>query len=786
MYYRASSIMLNTGQKASNACDIFIAQPDSHKESLAGKLFILIEIESEKSEALKIINFLINNINHNYYQSEKVILRERIESLKIEHIFETALAKSNKDLVDFLSQEKIKISPYAFNITIAIIHEGNIHFSTVGKNKSLLIYQDKINNDNQVSEYKITEVSESKKRKLKQTNITKLFTEVTSGRIPENGYFLLANEALSEYLSNRQLIEIITKLPPAGATTQIKNTLGQINAYVSFLGIIIKNSTTPEKTQEPEEYAEALSSIGSVPDSATGLNTTEQKTEKILSPSGVVNFSEWVKKIKQATSSAVSIISTRTLSKAKITKTSKTKLLPLKDKVFFKKRSSQYSLSKITLLIKKTGLTLINITAYSLKSLYQTLSDKDKMKKIGENIKNSPQNTSGKIKNSKNWLKGLNKKHKIILTITIAIFIFLFANLFMADIKKDNQQKQQNVTKLTNEIKKNQSEIQKNLLYDNEKKAKEILQKNKDLLSQLSNDLQNLKESELQSKYQHIADKHDDQINRLKKATELAGARQITNIKEINTNASPDNLILAPNRLFLGDSSKKTIYKAGINNNVFTAITSTNELINELKYQTVNDNFVYYLNGDNILQLNSNTEELINNNIELPENKNGIVSMSTFNNSIYLLSNTDDQIYKYNKTDNSFVGRIGWIKEEADLSNAVDLSIDGSIYVLFKDGKVNKYMRNKQQEFEIDPIEPNFQEATKIQVSPEWNNGYIYILEPINNRIAVFNKEGDFKMQYQDSGFSDLLDFVVDKENEKIYILNNTQIYEVEAKHLQE
>ncbi len=155
MYYRASSIMLNTGQKASNACDIFIAQPDSHKESLAGKLFILIEIESEKSEALKIINFLINNINHNYYQSEKVILRERIESLKIEHIFETALAKSNKDLVDFLSQEKIKISPYAFNITIAIIHEGNIHFSTVGKNKSLLIYQDKINNDNQVSEYKI-------------------------------------------------------------------------------------------------------------------------------------------------------------------------------------------------------------------------------------------------------------------------------------------------------------------------------------------------------------------------------------------------------------------------------------------------------------------------------------------------------------------------------------------------------------------------------------------------------------------------------------------------------
>jgi hypothetical protein len=131
------------------------------------------------------------------------------------------------------------------------------------------------------------------------------------------------------------------------------------------------------------------------------------------------------------------------------------------------------------------------------------------------------------------------------------------------------------------------------------------------------------------------------------------------------------------------------------------------------------------------------------------------------------------------------VGRTDWIEEEVDLSGAVDLGIDGSIYILFRDGGVEKYQLNRKQDFELDSIEPAFQEATRIQVSPEADEGYIYILEPVNNRIGVFNKEGDFQMQYQDSGFTDIRDFVVDEQNKMIYILNGSQIYSVEAEHLE-
>lgn len=786
MYYRTSSIMLNTGQKSGNACDIFIAQPDAHKESLVGKLFILIEIESEKSEALKVINFLVNNINYNYYQNEKVILRERIESLKVEHIFETSLAKSNKDLVDFLSQEKVKISPYAFNITVAVIHEDNIHFSTVGKNKNLLIYQDKVDDKptdaNEEIEYRITEVSENKERKVRQISLTKLFTEVTSGRVPANGYFLLANEALSEYLSNKQLINIITKLPPAGAATQIKNTLEQINVFVSFLGIIIKNSTAPEKAPEMEETTEDTPSPESGFDPLTGLNSTEQKTEKILSPSGVINFSEWGGKIKQGLLSATGFISGKFTSGSKTTSRSKAKLLPLKDKVFFKKRDSQYSWSKLTLIAKRVGSVLFKLTSYAFKTLYQTLSDKQKMKNIGGNIKDLPRNVSIKGKKSIDRLRGLDKKHIAILLIIVIIFIAFFTSLIIANKQNNEEERQENIAQLTADIRKNQDEIEANLLYDNDKGAKELITENKELFDELLSEAEG---PELQKEYQDIWDKHDEQIKRLKKATELEGANQIVNTQEIASDASPVNLILAGDSLFAGDASGETVYRVNAKGEDSYAITGAGSLMAELSYPALRDDLIYYLNNDNILQLDSGSDELESNNIEFPENKNDIVAMETYSNFIYLLNTTNNQIHKYTKSAGSFVGRTDWIEEEVDLSGAVDLGIDGSIYILFRDGGVEKYQLNRKQDFELDSIEPAFQEATRIQVSPEADEGYIYILEPVNNRIGVFNKEGDFQMQYQDSGFTDIRDFVVDEQNKMIYILNGSQIYSVEAEHLE-
>lgn len=288
MYTKIAPITINTEKKANGAAKIFIAEPTPAQEQLAGKLFILIEVDAKKNDANKIIDFVVSDINENYYQNEKLMLREKIETLKIENIFETVLVKANKNLIDFLSKEKINLSPKSINATIGIIYNNELHFSNIGTNQALLLYKE--DTDSQYKMINVERSDEAKDNSGDNLNFKKLFSSIISGEMPTKSYFIFANEALSEYLFNQELIEIITKLAPLGAAEQIKNTLFKINSYIPFLGIIIKNNINSEEPESIEEYrqVEAARSISNEKINQNHLSI-EEKTEQILAPKSAVS-----------------------------------------------------------------------------------------------------------------------------------------------------------------------------------------------------------------------------------------------------------------------------------------------------------------------------------------------------------------------------------------------------------------------------------------------------------------------------------------------------------------
>jgi hypothetical protein len=218
MNYKIAQLMLSANNR-NTACDIYISQTDSHKENLGGKLFALVEIESREDNDYKVIDFLINSLGKNYYQNEKIILRERVESLKVEHIFESALIKTNKALIEFLKNERISIDPGLINATIGVIYKDELHFSSLGKNRAMLILRNK--KDNQYRLVDITAKTENPEEDH-HINIAKLFPNVVSGSIPSDSYFIVSNEALPEYLSGKQLTEIVTTLPQLAPWNKLK------------------------------------------------------------------------------------------------------------------------------------------------------------------------------------------------------------------------------------------------------------------------------------------------------------------------------------------------------------------------------------------------------------------------------------------------------------------------------------------------------------------------------------------------------------------------------------
>lgn len=778
MGHKISTVFLNPGKKQSNAGEIFVASPDEYKESLAGKLFIIIEIESRKSKALKVVNFLVNNLNYNYYQSDKILLREKMDSITVEHIFETALTNVNKDLVDFLNREKIKISPYSINVTAGVLHKGVIYFSSVGKNRNLLLYP--VAAKNEEKKYYISDIGDSQKQKTQTTNLFKLFSDVISGPLPEDGYYLLTNEALKEYLSDKQITEVVTKLPPASAATHIENILTQLNINALFLGIVIKNTAGVRDKVEKDEKEEASDQI-------FDLNHTRKRTEDILMPAGVFSF----KKLSGLLKTGYSRLSKLTKIKKEkpvlsykdkkgediantkeeaVNETKKQQKIQLKEKLFFEKKSSSFSFAKAGNAIKTTLLSMLSVLLYILKFFSST----DNIKKLLKKSKNIPSYLSGKLGSIPRGFISLPKKSKLILFVSIILILgFGLSTRFYIN-QNEHKENLAAITDTISQIETKQNKIEANLLYDNKKDAKKLILENTALLNKLKKNI-NILDEEKKNKYYELSDKQEKQKQEIMHAIKLEeDLKLIKNLNDTDSQSSPKNFTLLDNFLYLTDSANKTVYKINIDNNDLT--TFSNENLSGLSSATVYEEKIYYLSGENLISLNTENEEVDQNGIKTVENS-VLKDIDVFADRLYTLDTGNNQIYKYNEL-NNLNNAQKWLNENADLQNATDLEIDGNIFTLHKNGVINKYYKGSRENFEPEKPFPEIKNATKMQITEEMNKGKIYILEPEQKRLLVFSKtDGKFIKQYNSDKFSDLKDFYVDEETDTIYFLDSNSLY---------
>jgi len=757
MNYKIAQFILTPSQRNELVHEIYVAQPDANKEALAGKLFALIEIESKKSDSLKIINFLINTLSHSYYQNEKMILRERVSSIKIEHIFESALAKTNKKLAEFLQSEKIKLNPDSANITIGVIYNDSLHFSNLGKNKALLIYKNKVEEN---AKYKLADITEQteKDEAKKPLSLTKLFSNVVSGALPRSGYFIFANETFSEYLSAKQIIGIITTLPPTSAAEQIKNTLSRINAYVPFIGIIIKN-TTGLKIKEIKIKQPVASTRASI----ENLIATEEQTEKLLTPSGLVNAKKW--------SSVFSDLTGR-FNQTQTNKISEKTFL-LKDKIFSGRKSSIFSLKKIFYYLKNYLVWFIGLLAH----IFKILSDREKLAEFLKQLVSNTKNLYLKIKSDLLrlllWYKNLNKINKILLSAFLLCLIIFSSNLIWQNIKNNEVKSQAAISELMTAIDQKQNQIDASLLYSNEEGAKKLLEEVKELIAQLPQKTQSQKDQ-----YNVITAKHQVQIEKISRVIRV-DAIEIANLTNLNANAKPTNIIMVQEKIYASDATQKTIYSVDLKSKLATAITLADQNISKLDFPNIDKtNNISYFNGNNVVVFDTKTEKSSALEIDYSVKPQKIIDLKQYNNRYYLTDSLSGQIYRFEKSNAKLTNATAWLNAQEDLTNATGMAIDGSIYLLKNNGEVSKYTKGKKEEFSISVVEPSLSQASKITISEAQN--YLYVFEPAEKRLVVFNKAGDFINQYTSDKFNDLKDFQIDETNKKIYFLNGALIYSID------
>lgn len=760
MNHKIAQLILAPDKDTGRFSDIYIGEPEESLEKLAGKLFILVEMDSRTADDLKAIGFLMSELEANYYHNERLMYQDRPELIKIDHVFEAAVAKTNKSLLDFIQAEKIKFNASALNAIVGVIHGADVYFASIGKNKAFLVYKNKVSQPKAKGKAKPA-VSEVRYRavdvitettgegRFTPINEAKLFSSVISGSIPNSGYLVMTNEALSEYLSSNQLIDIVTALPPLSAVEQMRNVLSGVNAYVPFLGIVIKNTIGLADEARGDI---AVSSATSVDQSISNLNSVEEKTEKLLSPGGYINFKKSVRKTLDSLFGKLEPVLD-----APAPEKSYKKLFPLK--------KIQEALRHLIVLIVSPFLIL-----------FRLLSDKEKFLSFARNsalkIASLASGIRTALADAVLWFKTLSLRNKIVLFIFAGSLLAFAQNIIIKSLQNEMDKENELVAQTVKAIEQKENQIEANLLYGNDDMVRKLLSDIKEMLDKLP--------KSGTEQYVALFKRYNDQSEKMRHV-ENPVLEQVADFSKLDQNARPLNIVIAAdNKVYSADPDRRNIYSYDPKSNAVTSASVKVPLETLVSPSTDKADNIYYFNNYNVLVFNTKTENMGTMAIDKIEPEN-IGATKVFSNKLYLVHTKEGQIYRYNRGAAGYSGGERWLDEAADFAGATTIDIDGNIYVMKENGEMLKFLKGRRAILSFDPVEPIIASPVKLTVGEEAR--FFYVFESDQQRLIVFDANGKFLVQYQSPQFKDLKDFAVDEKQKLIYFLDGHLLYKAQASY---
>lgn len=768
MSNKIASIILNSGRSDDYAGEAYVSQPDTRKERLAGKIFVLAEMNTKKSEAQKIISFLANVFEYNYYGDEKLLLREKLEDLEVEDIFESVLTKVNQALVDFLDEERLRLNPETTNFTLGVIYNNKLYFSTYGRNKAFLIYR-------RQGDYEILNVETMArdggaidiKPELNEDGepleppVTKIFSSVINGEIPPYSYFLFTNEALPEYLSHGEMVNIITKLPPMVAAEQIKNFLKSVNSFVPFLGIIIKSNiggTLAENFDRDEDQQPARQLAETFPPRQTAtrkaqssishLNYTEQKTEKMLSSAGAISLKGIARGLKnlfarlKPPAKEKKAILTYHEDGTAITPAPQEKHhlnLPLRNSFMTRKKIS----------FKRLGAR----DGKSIKIFFKRLL-----------LIFAPSFWSNLFGGLKSWFSSLNRNNKLMMLAGTVLIVVLIFSVSITRRNNQHQTADNQFTSVAASVKEKQGDIFRYAAVDNISSALGVL--NQALIDlEQTQPYSEEKIAEKDTLRQELLTEND----RIQKIVRINNPEEIFNVISVEAGATAASVTTVDGQIYVADKNQANLYTLNLLDKQIGSFSLPSSA--SLSRPVVYEGVAYYLaGGEELVAISNGEASIINVNQEVSPGS----PIGFYNNRLYVLDKDANQIFRYNKSGNSFGSRTNWSGNDNNFSDASDIGIDGDIYVAQENGDLMRYHIGAKQDYKSTTIEPAIR-ADRLIVGPEASDNN-YLLDSRNQRLLVISKGGTLEKQYLFNQAVD--DFTLSEDKQTIFILSGNKVFQ--------
>ena len=137
---------------------------------------------------------------------------------------------------------------------------------------------------------------------------------------------------------------------------------------------------------------------------------------------------------------------------------------------------------------------------------------------------------------------------------------------------------------------------------------------------------------------------------------------------------------------------------------------------------------------------------------------NAIADADNFQNNLYRLHPDVNQIFKYTPTTLGYeLDPVPFLEQESDISGAIDMAIDGDVYLLSAEGQIQRFRVGQQVLFDVSDLDKPLTDPTMIYTDQRLES--LYVVDAAFARIVELDKrpgrEGEFIRQFLFTGSDD-------------------------------
>tara|TARA_B100000700_G_scaffold268052_1_gene308436 strand:- start:5173 stop:6381 length:1209 start_codon:yes stop_codon:yes gene_type:complete len=192
------------------------------------------------------------------------------------------------------------------------------------------------------------------------------------------------------------------------------------------------------------------------------------------------------------------------------------------------------------------------------------------------------------------------------------------------------------------------------------------------------------------------------------------------------------------------------------------------------------ESIIYLDNENKLKELNISGIRSLNVSNEFSDS---IVDIFAYGKRLYFLDNQDKNIFKLQRVNNGYYSKSNYFTQSQDfLESATQIAIDGAVYAFTDKFQFNKYFKGDIDSSFVLQNQPYVKIESLKDVFADFDHSFIYALDSKSNKIFRYYKDVesnilDYNKVYSFPNIDNVENFIVDYNNEEIYISNSKKVF---------